>query len=152
MQNVLSPVVDTGFTYSETCQPCIVVQPCNVHHVVPDRVLLGTETLLNMQHPVPYSNVPSVLQLSRKLCVMVLWRRAVWSVTRKNQYVSGGFWQWESTDKSQKKYFQHFFIFHIHVTLFFPSCFGLGHSVMFKERTCHLYCMPFSIMIFFCRL
>lgn len=69
---VLSPVADSSFVDTETYKSSISADTCDVHGFIPNRILLGKETLYNLQSCVPRSCNSHLLQWSWKLHIMGL--------------------------------------------------------------------------------
>jgi hypothetical protein len=67
LQDVLSTVAYTSITDTKASEPCLTSHTCNVHGLVPGRILSGKKTLYYMQFGVPCCGFPDMLQWSWEL-------------------------------------------------------------------------------------
>jgi hypothetical protein len=61
LQDVLSTVAYTSITDTKASESCLTSHTCNVHGLVPDRILSGKKTLYYMQFGVSCCCFPDML-------------------------------------------------------------------------------------------
>lgn len=69
-QYVLSAVADTSITDTKASESCLTSHTCDVHGLVPDRILSGKKTLYYLQFGVPCCSFLDMLQWSWQLFIV----------------------------------------------------------------------------------